>query len=111
MEVSKRLFELRKARDLSQNQLARLSGVAQGAISQYEAGKAPSPDVLEKLCAGLGITLAEFFSPASPDAAYGEAEPDLQVIAWAYRKMTDADRKKMMRILRASFEEYFGARR
>lgn len=69
MDVAKRLEELRAAKGLSQYKLAKLSGVPQGSLSNYELGKSvPGVEVIEKLCTGLGVTLAEFFTepPAEP---------------------------------------------
>lgn len=77
MDVAKRIEDLRAERGLSQYKLAKLSGVPQGSLSNYELGKSvPGVEVIEKLCAGLGVTLAEFFSPAAePEAASEEARP------------------------------------
>ena len=62
MDVAARLVELRKDRDMSQYALWKASGVAQGMLSEYESGKkVPGIDVLERICAGLGVSLAEFF--------------------------------------------------
>lgn len=66
MNVAKRIEELRAEKGLSQYKLAKLSGVPQGSLSNYELGKSvPGVEVIEKLCVGLGVTLAEFFSPAA----------------------------------------------
>lgn len=66
MDVAKRIEDLRAERGLSQYKLAKLSGVPQGSLSNYELGKSvPGVEVIEKLCAGLGVTLAEFFNPAA----------------------------------------------
>jgi len=66
VNVAKRIEELRAEKGLSQYKLAKLSGVPQGSLSNYELGKSvPGVEVIEKLCVGLGVTLAEFFSPAA----------------------------------------------
>lgn len=63
MNVAERLRELRTRLGISQNQLAKRSGVAQTAVSYIEReGGKPTIDTLELLCKGLGITLAEFFT-------------------------------------------------
>lgn len=55
--VSLRIQELREAKSLSQNQLAKLSGVRQATISEIEAGKTRRVafDVLERLAVALGV--------------------------------------------------------
>jgi Zn-dependent peptidase ImmA (M78 family)/transcriptional regulator with XRE-family HTH domain len=53
------LFTARKAKGLSQDELAGLAGVTQGAISRYERERRdPPPDVLERLAPALGVTPA-----------------------------------------------------
>lgn len=63
MEVGSRLAQLRENRKLSKNKLAKLSGVAQTYVGSIESGeKQPTIQILEKLCAALEISLAQFFS-------------------------------------------------
>ena len=64
MDVGARIVQLRSAYGISQYALWKRSGIAQGALSQYESGaKTPGVDTLEKICAALGIRLADFFLP------------------------------------------------
>lgn len=51
-EMDKLVRELRG--NLSQKKLAELSGVSQQAIAQYELGRFPKPEILEKLAAATG---------------------------------------------------------
>lgn len=55
--VTLRVKELREAKSISQNELARLSGVRQASISEIEAGKTRRVafDVLERLADALGV--------------------------------------------------------
>ncbi len=39
---------------LTQKELAELSGIAQDAISRYEAGRFPKPEILEKIAKAVG---------------------------------------------------------
>lgn len=67
MNVGARIVELRTAYHVSQYALWKRSGVPQAAISQYESGKkAPEIDTLERICKGLGVTLADFFAENAP---------------------------------------------
>ena len=55
------LVETREKSGLSQMDLAKKSGVAQGTISAIESGQTPHPriDVLSKLCKVLKLEIAE----------------------------------------------------
>lgn len=67
------LRELREARGLSQTRLAELSGVDQGDISRFEAGKwgkrGISFDMLERILPVLGMKLEHRVMPADEQAA------------------------------------------
>ena len=57
--------EARKALGLSQEQLAKLVGVTQGAVAQWENGLThPAFAVLPKLAAVLGMTVDELIAKA-----------------------------------------------
>ena len=58
------LRRLRKARTLSQVDLARLAGVSQQAMSKFENGQlVPSADVQALIAAILGASASELFPP------------------------------------------------
>ena len=64
--IAERVRELRAAQGLSLDALAGKSGVSRSMISLIERGESsPTAVVLEKLAAGLGVTLASLFD-ASP---------------------------------------------
>ena len=57
--LGERLRQARKARGLSQDELARCAGIAQSAISAFEADeKAPRITTLQRLSFCLGISTA-----------------------------------------------------
>jgi transcriptional regulator with XRE-family HTH domain len=65
--IAQRVRELRAARGLSLDELARKSGVSRSMISLIERGESsPTAVVLEKLAAGLGAMLASLFE--APEA-------------------------------------------
>lgn len=79
--ISRRVRELRADRGLSLAALASKSGVSRSMISFIERGESsPTAVVLEKLAAGLGVTLASLFdtpadvarAPFRPVARRGE---------------------------------------
>jgi transcriptional regulator with XRE-family HTH domain len=71
--IAARVGELRGASGLSLEALAGKSGVSRSMISLIERGEtSPTAVVLEKLAAGLGVSLhALFEAPAAADAAQG----------------------------------------
>jgi transcriptional regulator with XRE-family HTH domain len=78
LDVGSRLKSARTARKLSQRELARLSGVTNGLISQIEQNRSsPSISSLKRILDALPMTLSEFFSeeePATPRFVYRSDE-------------------------------------
>lgn len=67
VDCSEKLLALRKARNLTQQQLARRVGVSKAMISAYEtASKAPSLDVLIRLSAVFGVSVDYLICIDSP---------------------------------------------
>ncbi len=72
--IAVHIRELRTAQKLSLEALANRSGVSRSMISFIERGESsPTAVVLEKLAAGLGVTLASLFNP--PDSPNAPANP------------------------------------
>ena len=68
--IAARVSELRSAREFSLDELATKSGVSRSMISLIERGESsPTAVVLEKLAAGLGVTLASLFDGPAAEAA------------------------------------------
>ena len=68
--IATRVGELRAARALSLDGLAGKSGVSRSMISLIERGESsPTAVVLEKLAAGLGVTLASLFEASAAAGA------------------------------------------
>lgn len=63
MDIGQRLKALRGARNLSQRQLAELSGITNGMISMVEQNRtSPSVSTLKKILDGISVSMAEFFA-------------------------------------------------
>ena len=60
------VVEKRLEKGISQNQLAKLSGVPQSVISDIESGntKAPRIDTLQAIAAALGVTIDDLIDKA-----------------------------------------------
>lgn len=68
--IARRVRALRDSQGLSLDELAKLSGVSRSTISLIERGESsPTAVVLDKLAAGLRVTLASLFEDATPPAA------------------------------------------
>jgi transcriptional regulator with XRE-family HTH domain len=69
--IASRVRSLRQELGMTLDDLSRQSGVSRAAISVIERGESsPTASILEKLAAGLGVTLASLFAePEHPDAA------------------------------------------
>ena len=76
--IARRVRELRAERELSLDALATRSHVSRSMISLVERGESsPTAAVLDKLAAGLGVSLASLFDPP-PDAAVAQPFSRLQ---------------------------------
>ncbi len=62
--IKKRIKELMKSLNISENELATRAGVTTSTLNSFMKSKASSctMSTLGKICSGLGVTLAEFFS-------------------------------------------------
>ena len=58
-----RLFDVRMAQELSQRELASISGVSRQTIMRIENGDVePSIDSCRKICSALGVQITEVFN-------------------------------------------------
>ena len=71
LHIARRVNELRKEGGLTLNDLANRSGVSRSMVSLVERGESsPTANILDKLAAGLGVTMATLFGEGkSPDAS------------------------------------------
>ena len=68
-QIMRAIIEGRDERDLTQKQLAEVTGIAQADISRFENGTGnPSLRTLKRLAEGLGMSLKVEFVPKSTSA-------------------------------------------
>lgn len=68
-QIMRAIIEGRNDRDLTQKQLAEVTGITQADISRYENGTGnPSLRTLKRLAEGLGMSLKVEFVPKSTNA-------------------------------------------
>jgi transcriptional regulator with XRE-family HTH domain len=111
MEFKEYLKQLRDAQKLSLRKLDSLSGVSHVYLSQIENGNrgVPSPDVLKKLAAPLGVSYKELMTAAgywgreSSAPTLDEEWPEVaSVLRGSGRKMTAEERQRIARIIKAA---------
>ena len=75
MDISKRLKDVRKAKDISVYKLSQLSGVSETHIRDLERGdRNPSFDTLSKIAAPLGISLSDLLNETDDVSYLNEKE-------------------------------------
>ena len=93
MALKERLKSIRDAKGLSVAGLAEASGVSPPYIWQIESGakKNPSGEVLQKLAAGLGTTVADLIGTTLviPEDTLKQAPPSLRKLAKRKAKQLD----------------------
>ena len=105
----------------SRYKLCKEANLAQSTLSDILSGKNANPrmDTIQKIATALDVDVNEFFDNTLPidkndinkwDNEYHdlkETDSDLKRIERARSKMEPKDREKMMKILEASFDDYF----
>lgn len=78
VDISKRLKQIRKAKEISVYKLSQLSGVSETHIRDLERGdRNPSIDTLAKISAPLGLSLSELLNETDGVSYLNENEKTL----------------------------------
>lgn len=94
-----RLRNLREAKGLSQQQLAKLAGMSQSVIAKSErGGNLPGSEVLDKLAQGLDCTI-DYLHDRGPHYGSPSAAASHMALDVAQRSFTDEQREKCRRVL------------
>jgi len=67
--VATKIVGLRRAKQLTQGQFAKLFGVSQGSVSRWETGSMPEPENLAILASFAGVSIQEFIGLPRADQA------------------------------------------
>lgn len=87
MDISKRLKDVRKAKDISVYKLSQLSGVSETHIRDLERGdRNPSFDTLSKIAAPLGISLSDLLNETDDVSYLNEKE---KMLVECFRCLSD----------------------
>jgi transcriptional regulator with XRE-family HTH domain len=83
-------------------------------LSRYENSKrVPNIEFVEKLAKIFNVSVdyllghTDIRNPSDEITEAVEDDPDLRIIERARQKMSPKDRERMMKILKASFEDFF----
>lgn len=86
--------------------LAKRAGIAQSNVSRILSGEtAPTTDILEKLAAGLGVSIADMFSGAPPPVAEVRSSEDVADakrvarLATAFAKCDDRSQRIILELV------------
>ena len=86
MDINKRMLELMEQKGWSEYRLSKESGISGSTIANlFRRNSIPSIPTLEALCAGLGISLSQFF--AENDLV--ELNPEQQEVFTKWRVLTE----------------------
>lgn len=88
-DFGKRLKEIRKQNNLTQFQLAELSGIDEKHLSYIERGGSfPKSDVIEKFAQILNVEVCEFFK-------FQHLKPKQELISEIYEKIQEVDYEQL----------------
>ena len=94
---------------LSQSELAEKLGMSASRISMYEVGKRePDFESEEKIADFFHTDLNALRGRDVETNSNKISDPDIRRIQRAREKMSEQEKSKMMKILEASFDDYFG---
>ena len=98
MDAKARIRELMAERKWSEYRLAIASGLSQSTVANiFNRNTTPSVATLESICAGFGITLAQFFA----EGEMVEISPELKELFENWVNLTPEQKKAANQMLKA----------
>lgn len=107
MEMGEKIRILRLKKEMTLEELGSKVGVGKSTVRKWENGIIANMkrDKIKLLADALETTPA--YLMGWEDETKEDPDPDIRRIARARKEMPDKDKEKMMKILKASFEDYF----
>lgn len=98
-DILKRILEERTRRGWSEYTLAQNSGLTQSTVSTwYRKDLQPSVASIEKICKGLGITLAQFFAEYTPGGSVTLSKEQADLLS-VWDQLSPLQKKAVMDML------------
>lgn len=98
VDILERLNAMLKARDWTRYRLSKESGLTESTLANiFQRNAMPSLDTLERICAGFGITLSQFFA----DGEMVELTPELKEVFDNWRTLTPEQKNAALTMMRA----------
>lgn len=99
MEINERIRMLMEGKNLSQKELANLSGITEASMSKYLSGeRTPRIDVVVNLANALGVTTDELIGNDIEDDKMGLVRLKT-VLARGMESMSEDDKKELIKFL------------
>lgn len=104
-DILKRILDERNRRGWNEYTLAQRSGLTQSTISTwYRKGLQPSVASIERICDGLGISLAQFFMDYAPGDTV-KLSKDQAELLMLYNKLTEEQAAALVEMLKTFVNE------
>lgn len=111
MNIGQNIKDIREKQNLTQSDLAELLGVSDKTVSSWEINRTePKMGMVERICIALKCKKTDIIGSDDPTETvnFFSQDPDIRRIERARQNMPQKDRDKMMTLLKAAFEDYFG---
>lgn len=106
MSIGDNIKKLRKEKDLTQIELSKKAQISRSYLADVEKDRYnASVETLKSIAAALECSISDLMDNSSDFKK--DNDPDIRRIERARSKMPPKDKEKMMRILEASFDDYF----
>ncbi len=110
MTIGGNIKKNRNSKGLTQKELAEKANISRSYLADVERNRYnPSIDTLKSLASALDINLIDLLNGSNNNQKQEieELDEDIRRIERARKNMPERDKKRMMDILKLSFEDYF----
>jgi transcriptional regulator with XRE-family HTH domain len=95
-----RLFKIRKARGITQQELGEKIGVTKRVIASYESTKnSPSPDIIKKIAKILNVTTSHILGESPLKTIKSDIKPSVRKYVDALQKLPPKDQKAIFHMI------------
>lgn len=102
-DILKKINEEKEKRNWTEYELAQNCGLTQSTISTwYRRNLQPSVSSIERICAGLGISLSEFFNESDEQTILTPEEADVLDL---FQKLSPEQRKTTLAMIRSYIQK------